>query len=92
MAHTLIKDKKKNKHDDPHLLFVDVLDEAVRQIAEPGDELSLPINIFPLSVYQSTLEGYTDGEREDAIARLGRLTIYQNFLKLLDRKYESLHL
>lgn len=90
VAHTLIKDKK--KHNDPHLLFVDVLDEAVRQIAEHGDELSLPINLFPLSVYQSALEGYTDGEREDTIARLGRLTIYRNFSKLLDRKYESIRL
>jgi len=90
VAHTLIKDKK--KHDDPHLLFVDVLDEAVRQIADHGEELSLPINLFPLLVYQSALEGYTDGEREDAVARLGRLTLYEHFSKLLDRKYESLRL
>ncbi|HIE02070.1 MAG TPA: hypothetical protein EYP59_17605 [Thiotrichaceae bacterium] len=88
-AHTEEKRKNKNKAEDPHLLFANVLDKAIRRIVNNEDEPLLPINIFPLSVYQSALEGYTDKEREDAVAALRKITIYKNFSKLLDRKYES---
>jgi hypothetical protein len=77
----------KGRYEDPHLLFVNILNEAVRQIDDYNR--ALPINIFPLSVYQSALEGYTDKEREDAVAALREIKIYRNFSRLLDRKYES---
>jgi len=86
-AHTEVK--RKSKSEDPHLLFANVLDKAIRKIVNNEDEPLLPINIFPLSIYQSALEGYTDKEREDAVAVLREITIYKNFSKLLDRKYES---
>jgi hypothetical protein len=79
---------QRSKDLEPHLLFAEVIDEAVRRIAK-GKEPSLPLNIFPLSVYQSALEGYTDGEREDTVAKLREISIYKKFSKLLDHKYES---
>jgi hypothetical protein len=90
-AHTEVKSKNqsKSKSEDPHLLFANVLDKATRKIVNDEDDPLLPINIFPLSVYQSALEGYTDKEREDAVAALRKITIYKNFSRLLDRKYES---
>jgi hypothetical protein len=91
-AHTEVKSKNKSKSEDPHSLFANVLDKATRKIANDEDDPLLPINIFPLSIYQSALEGYTDKEREDAVAALRKITIYKNFSKLLDRKYESLFL
>ncbi|RKZ62032.1 MAG: hypothetical protein DRQ99_19440 [Candidatus Parabeggiatoa sp. nov. 3] len=88
-AHTEVKRKNRSQSEDPHLLFANVLDKAIQRILNNEDEPLLPINIFPLSVYQSALEGYTDKEREDAVAALRKITIYKNFSKLLDRKYES---
>lgn len=81
-------DKKRN--EDTHLLFVNVLDEAVRQLAEMEEAPFLPINIFPLSVYQSALEGYTDKDRADIVAALGKIRLYTNFATLLDKKYKLL--
>ncbi|OQW90929.1 MAG: hypothetical protein BWK78_05900 [Thiotrichaceae bacterium IS1] len=88
-AHTAVG---KTGKDDPHRFFINVLDEAVQQLAEVGADSTLPINVFPLSVYQSALEGYTDKERSDIVAALRTTTLYKNFTKLLDRKYESIRL
>jgi len=86
------KTNKRTKRDDPHLLFASVLNEAVQQFADLRENPLLPINIFPLSFYQSALEGYTDKQRNDVVAALRKITIYKNFAKLLGRKYESLYL
>ena len=83
---------RNNKHfhsEDTHRLFINILDSAIRRIINDGDA-ELPINIVPLSTFQSSLDGYTDKEREDAVFALQKLTIYKNFSRLLDRKYESL--
>jgi len=70
-------------------LFVDVLDQATRRLAEDDGHPIRPLNIFPLSIFQGALEGYTDRERGDAVARLRDFKIYANFSRLLDCKYES---
>ncbi len=69
---------------DTHRLFSATLYEAIQESAK--DEF-LPINIFPLSIYQPALEGYTDRERDNTIAQLRELETYKNFKKLLNRKY-----
>ncbi len=71
---------------DTHRLFSAILYEAVQELAK--DEF-LPINIFPLSIYQPTLEGYTDRERDNTVAQLKNLDTYKNFKKLLNRKYDN---
>ncbi len=86
-AHTWVLGE--SRYDDDYPLFVDVLDRATRRLAKNDGHPILPLNIFPLSIYQGALEGYTDREREDAVARLRKFQIYANFSKLLDRKYES---
>lgn len=68
-ARAEVKTKNKNESQDAHLLFANVLDKATRQIVNDDNEALLPINIFPLSIYQSALAGYTK-EREDAVAAL----------------------
>lgn len=69
---------------DTHQLFSAILYEAVQQNNE--DEF-LPINIFPLSTYQPALDGYTDRERSNTVAKLRDMETYKNFKKLLNRKY-----
>jgi hypothetical protein len=69
---------------DTHRLFSATLYKAIQESAK--DEF-LPINIFPLSIYQPALEGYTDRERDNTIAQLRQLEIYKNFKTLLNRKY-----
>jgi cellulose biosynthesis protein BcsQ len=69
---------------DTHRLFSATLYEAVQELAE---EEFLPINIFPFSIYQPALEGYTDRERDNTVAQLRELDTYKNFKKLLNRKY-----
>ncbi len=75
---------RKGNQEETHQFFGDLLSEAVQKLV--GEEF-LPLNIFPLSVYQPTLEGYTDKERIDAVANLRKLDTYKNFKKLLNRKY-----
>jgi len=82
--HQLSRDRDRDR--DTHLLFADILDKSIRTTSTP----LLPINIFPLSIYQSSLTNYTDKERDDAVFALQKMIIYQNFSRLLDRKYESL--
>ncbi len=69
---------------DNRQLFNDLLYKAVQSLS---DDKSLPINVFPLSLYQAGLAGYTDKEREDAIGSLAQMNIYRNFRKVLNRKY-----
>ncbi len=71
-------------NQDMPQFFSTMLYEAVQ--GELNDE-HLPINIFPLSVYQPALEGYTDRERPDTVAKLRELDLYKNFRKLLNRKH-----
>jgi len=83
----VLKETSNNiENKDPHLLLVNILKEAVQRLSSNSDELSLPINVFPLSVYQSALEGYTDKARKDLVANLRNFSIYTNFAKLLKRK------
>lgn len=89
-AYTEVKSKNQHQSEDTHSLFANILDKAIRRVAGDPNDFFLPINIFPLSIYQSSLEGYTDKEREDAVFALRKMTIYRNFSRLLDRKYESL--
>jgi len=70
--------------EDNRQLFNDLLYKAVQILS---DDESLPVNVFPLSLYQRGLAGYTDKERDDAIGSLAQLTIYKNFRKLLNHKY-----
>jgi hypothetical protein len=72
------------QNKDNRQLFNDLLYKAVQSLS---DDKSLPINVFPLSLYQSGLAGYTDKERADAIGRLAQMNIYKNFRKVLNRKY-----
>ena len=67
--------------DDPHILFLDILIEAINQFADSSKEY--PMNVIPLSVYESTLQGYTDKERYDAVSKLRTLDIYKNFSQFL---------
>jgi len=68
--------------DDPHVLFLDVLVEAIQhQFTDSSEEY--PMNVIPLSVYESTLQGYTDKERYDAVSKLRELDIYKNFSQFL---------
>lgn len=82
-ARTDISQNKKGHQQNTHQFFGDMLYRAVQRLV--GDDC-LPINIFPLSIYQPTLEGYTDKEREDAVANLRKLDTYRHFKKLLNRK------
>lgn len=66
---------------DTHRLFSKILREALEK-----DE-RLPRNIFPLSIYEAALEGYTDRERPDIIESLRALNTYTRFKKLVNRKY-----
>jgi len=82
MAHIVVGNRL---DDDPHLLFLDILLEMVKTWGNK-DNPSLsarPINVIPLSVYQHTLQYYTDKERDDAVAILRNFKIYKNFSKLL---------
>jgi hypothetical protein len=72
------------EREDTHRVFSAMLDRAIDEIAQ--DEF-LPINVFPLSLYQPTLEGYTDRERADIVARLRNLETYKRFKNLLDCKF-----
>lgn len=72
------------QHKDNRQLFNDLLYKAVQSLS---DDKSLPINVFPLSLYQSGLAGYTDKERADAIGSLAQMNIYKNFRRVLNRKY-----
>jgi len=72
--------------EDTHRIFSAMLNNAIRGVVQDD---SLPINIFPLSLYQPALEGYTDRERPDIIAKLRELETYKRFKKLLDRKYSN---
>jgi hypothetical protein len=69
--------------DDPHLLFLDMLIEAINNQFTDSSSGEYPMNVVPLSVYESTLQGYTDKERYDAVAKLRTLAIYNNFSKIL---------
>jgi len=75
---------RNSDQQNTHQFFGDMLYKAVERLV--GDDC-LPINIFPLSIYQPTLEGYTDKEREDAVANLRKLDTYKHFKKLLNRKF-----
>ena len=77
------KSQGKINSEDTHRLFSATLYKAVQTLAEN----ELPINIFPLSIYQPALEGYTDRERDNVITELKKLETYKNFKKLLNRKY-----
>ncbi len=70
-----------NRALDPHQLFAKVLYESIK-----NDEDALPINVFPISLYEAALAGYTDKERQNMIAGLRQLDIFKNFKKLLRRK------
>jgi len=70
-----------NRALDPHQLFAKVLYESIK-----NDEDKLPINVFPISLYEAALAGYTDKERQNMIAGLRQLDVFKNFKKLLRRK------
>jgi len=84
-AHRDVLHRAKIDPKDTHRLFGATLYEAVQELAI--DEFLLPINIFPLPIYQPALEGYTDRERDNTVAQLRELETYKNFKKLLDSKY-----
>lgn len=77
--------KKIDGKIDEHLLFGKAVFEAAQNIS--WDETSLPINLFPFSLYEATLMGYTDKKRKDAIANLKELNTYKFFKMLLRRKF-----
>jgi len=66
---------------DTHQLFAKVIYESIK-----NDEDVLPINVFPMSLYEAALTGYTDKERQNMIAGLRQLDVFKNFKKLLRRK------
>jgi len=70
-----------NRAIDTHQLFAKVLYESIK-----NDEDILPINVFPISLYEAALAGYTDKERQNMIAGLRQLDVFKNFKKLLRRK------
>ncbi len=70
-----------NRTTDTHQLFAKVLYESIK-----NDEDVLPINVFPISLYEAALAGYTDKERQNMIAGLRQLEVFKNFKKLLSRK------
>jgi hypothetical protein len=78
LKHNGVLDKKSV---DIHQLFGKLLYESVRNEKE-----ELPINIFPISLYEATLMGYTDKERDNIVTGLQNLDTYKNFKKLLRRK------
>ncbi|MDM8568706.1 hypothetical protein QUF50_04170 [Thiotrichales bacterium HSG1] len=77
---------EENELGDTRRIFSANLYKAIQEIS---DDEFLPINIFPLPIYQPALEGYTDRERTNTIALLRELETYKKFKKLLNRKYDN---
>jgi len=73
-----------NRAIDTHQLFAKVLYESIK-----NDEGTLPMNVFPISLYEAALAGYTDKERQNIIAGLRQLDVFKNFKKQLRRKVEN---
>jgi hypothetical protein len=76
----------KRLNNDPHLLFLDTLLEALNLLEHQRESSQLterPMNIIPLSVYQKALEYYTDKENNDPVAILRKFKIYRNFSELM---------
>jgi hypothetical protein len=79
VANRKLTDSKRIK--DVHQRFSKVLYESIE-----NDKDELPINIFPISLYEAALVGYTDKERMNMVTGLQQLDTYKNFKKLLRRK------
>jgi len=79
MAYLNIVDQ--NRTIDTHQLFAKVIYESIK-----NDEDVLPINVFPISLYEAAVAGYTDKERQNMIAGLWQLDVFKNFKKQLRRK------
>jgi hypothetical protein len=73
-----------NRAIDTHQLFAKVLYESIK-----NDKDVLPINVFPISLYEAALAGYTDKERQNMIAGLRQLEVFKNFKNLLRLKIEN---